>query len=192
VTNPWAAPDRAPGGEAPFGAPAGGPRPRWREPLTPYALAGVGTAVALLLLGAPVGLLWSAVSPHAGVVIRGKDDAGFTDPFGEDLIGSEVRFVAVGLVVGVLCGLLAWRFGRRWGPAVVVALALGGLGAAAVAAEVGQRPGRSDLRAALAEGTPAQALEANVRLRAKEALVAWPVGSLAGFLVPLLYRRDDD
>ncbi len=193
MTNPWAAPDRsgatpplASGPLAPYGeAPSHRNGPFLRSSL----LVGLVIAAGVVLLAAPVGLLWSALAPHADVAVFAKDSARFAMPEQEDFIGSDATFLAITAVVGIGCGLLSWRFARRWGPAVVLALAVAALGAAFAAAEVGALVGRSDFRAAVADGARTD-LEANVRLMAKEATVGWPVGALLGFLVPLAYRRE--
>lgn len=190
MTDPWASPDHAAvqsGALAPYGSPTVAARgfDARREALVAVVLSAV-----VVLLAAPVGLLWSAVAPHATVVVFAQDSAGFAMLEQETFISSDATFLGLTLLAGVGCGLLAWRLARRHGPAVVVSLVLAGLAAAFVAAEVGNVVGQADFRAQVLSGTPAT-LEANVRLIAREAVVGWPVGALAGFLIPFAYRRDD-
>lgn len=163
VTSPWAPPTAAPAPEGP--------------PLRDDAVAAGVTGVALVLLGAPVGLLWAAVSPRVRVSLGegGPDlDAGA-------FAGADVAFGVVVLVVGLLCGLLAHRLGKAYGPGVVVGLVAGGLVAAYVAAKTGEQVGREAFEAAVVDLTRGGAVDASVRLRATEAVVLWPVGALAAF-----------
>jgi MFS family permease len=157
----------------------------------------VAVVAGMVLLGAPVGLLWSAVAPHYTVVFQGGEA---TYPFIESskaFIGVEGSFVAVTLVVGALCGALAWRFGRGSGPWTVVALAVGGVLAALVASHVGLLPGRQEAFDALARKQGSVQLFLGARagndthLRAPWAVVVWPVAALVAFLVPAFVRPEE-
>lgn len=142
--------------------------------------AAVLTVAVTLLAGAPVGLLWAAVAPKVAVVI----DAGnvsLVRPMSDEFIAGDAYFLFAVALAGLAGGLLAWRLGRAHGPAVVVALTLGGLGAAYVAMVVGQLVGAEAVDLAVASTTQ-EVVELTLRLRAKEALVAWPVGSLLAYL----------
>ena len=150
------------------------------------AFAGLVTVVATVLLGAPVGLLWAAFAPRVDVVVTGAD-VQLVDPGSSAFIAGDAAFLAAALVAGVVGGVLAWRLGREHGPAVVVGLTLGGLLAAYVAMRVGQQVGLDEVRSAVQAGQQG-GLELSLRLRAQEALVAWPVGALLGYLVASLVR----
>lgn len=141
------------------------------------------------LLGAPAGLIWSALAPHAGVVIN-ANGANFADPVTEDFIAADSWFAAVTVVAGLLCGLVVWWLARGSGPYVVVGLAIGGLLAALVAAQVGMRPGQDALQAA-ADAGRAGSFVANVAVRAMLALVLWPAAALAAFLALVIGRPDE-
>lgn len=188
MTNPWAPPERdlstgplAAFGKGPAAAPDG-------PGLLPDVLVALAVAAFVLLLAGPVGLLWAAVAPHADVVVQAQG-ADFADREAEDFIGSDGTFVLLTCVVGGALGYACWRTLRRWGPPVVVALAISSLAASFVAAEVGTRVGRAELVAAIESGAPAE-LEAPVRLLAREATVGWPLAAVLGFVVPLAYRRE--
>lgn len=144
------------------------------------AFAGVLAAVVPVLVGAPVGLLWAALAPRVEVVVAGQD-VQLAEPGTSAFIAGDGFFLLAGLLAGALGGLLAWRLGRDHGPAVVVGLTLGGLIAAYVAMRVGTTVGAAEVQAAVRAGQQG-ALELNLRLRAQEALVGWPVGSLLGYV----------
>lgn len=151
--------------------------------------AGAVVAV-LVLLGAPVGLLWSALAPRLRVELTASGPTSGNIE-GKAFIGADATFIVVVLLVGVLCGVLAWLLARRSGPATVVALVLGGLLAAKVAAVVGVRPGATHVRELLRDATARGPLELYLRLRAPWEIVFWPVGALAGFLGLALARPDE-
>ncbi len=177
-------------------------RPTWRARLREDALA-FGSIVALtVLLGAPAGLLWSAIAPRYTVV---RKDGELTLPNIEStkaFIGADGTYVVIVVVLGVLCGVLGWRFARRHGPATVLGLTIGGLLAALVAAAVGLRPGASEAVQALRDTTKGSGTfdlflgardqtTGEFSLRAAWAPVLWPVASLIAFLTPA-WRSGDE
>jgi hypothetical protein len=170
---------------------------RWRRDLP----RGLAVVVASVLLGAPAGLLWAAVSPRLHVVVT---DQGLDTPDLEGtkaFIGADGSYLLVMLGVGALCGVLAWLFARKAGPWTVVGLALGGYLAALVAARVGLQPGAHKAIQALAPGSSfrgtvdfylgARNASGDLHLRAPIAAVGWPVGALVAFLVPAGYRAHE-
>lgn len=156
----------------------------WRADLQ-VALFVLGLTVAL---GGPAGLLWSAIAPHADVVI-GEGRVLFADGVTEDFIAADAFFGGVCVALGIVIGALAWRFARAAGPFVVVALALGGVVAAFLAAEVGMLTGQQELQAAV-DASRAGTYQANVALKADLALLLWPTAALATFLTLLMSRPD--
>ena len=143
----------------------------------------------LVLLGAPAGLLWSAVSPRLTVQLTAAGPS-TGNVEGKAFVGADGSFVVVLLFVGLLSGLLAWRYARRGGPATVLALLVGGLLAAKIAAVVGVRPGAADVRHLLRDPMARGSVELYLKLRSPWAVVFWPVGALAGFLLPALVRPE--
>jgi hypothetical protein len=190
----WAAPDaaRGPGAKSstvePADPAAGSRRGEGGADRGADLRAGLATVLGLVLLGAPVGLLWAAVAPKVSVSVSGST-VSFVDPDRSAFIAGDASFLALVFAAGLLTGALAWALGRRQGPAVVLALAAGGLLAAYVASRTGALLHESDARDALEAGRSG-AVELGVRLRASEAIVGWPVGALLGFLVPSLARGE--
>jgi len=182
VSTSWPSPDPR-GGQA-LAPPRGLPyaltavaRPAVRDDI----LAGLVTLVVTVLAAAPVGLLWAALAPRADVVVEGGGvqlaQQGGLGVF----IAADGSFLLAGLLAGAVSGVFAWRLGRAHGPAVVLALTVGGLLAAYLAVRVGQQVGVEALERAIAED-PRRMLELPVRLRAREALVGWPVGALLAYV----------
>ena len=152
-------------------------------------VAGVFVAAVSVLLGAPAGLLWSALAPHAHIAISASG-ATFADGATEVFVAGDGWFSGVALVVGLLSGVVTWLVARRSGPYAVLGLAVGGALAAYVAAKVGRRIGQDELRAAAAAGVPGTYV-ANVALQATQVVLVWPIAALASFLALFVARPDE-
>jgi hypothetical protein len=121
----------------PFAAEPLGVAPRSRGQALLRGLGAIFVvAVALTLTGVPAGFLWNAVAPHAqGEVV--EDGVDLVDPVTKAFIGADVVFMIIMAAIGLVAGVLAWRLGRRNGPAISIGLVLGGLAAAFIAWKVG-------------------------------------------------------
>jgi hypothetical protein len=109
------------------------PRP-WR----PTLRAGVIALAALLVLGAPLGLLWRLLAPEGRVVQTARGPYP-VDPQPEQYVATDGWFALLGLGFGVLAAVLAWRLLRRHrGPVQLAAVVLGAAGAAPLAWLVGR------------------------------------------------------
>jgi hypothetical protein len=140
------------------------------------AAAAVITTVGCVLLGAPVGLLWAAVTPRAEVRAAGQG-VSLADPTATAFIAADGYFFALVLLAGALSGVLAVRLGRRNGLGCVLGLTLGGLLAAEVARRTGSLVGLADARAFLEAGQDGT-FTLSARLRSTSALVGWPLAGL--------------
>jgi hypothetical protein len=157
----------------------------WREDLVTFAL----TAAVTVLLGAPLGLVWSAVAPHAHVTVAAGETY-ITDGATEVFIAGDGWFIGLSLLVGVGCGVLAWLVARRSGPFVVVGLAVGGLVAAYVASRVGVRVGQDAWLPAAHSGREGT-YTGNVVLKAQAAMVVWPLAAVSAFAALVASRVDE-
>ncbi|KXK61382.1 hypothetical protein AWW66_13785 [Micromonospora rosaria] len=139
------------------------------EPRLPgRRVAGLVGAVVLgmTLLGAPLGLLWVLVAP-ATPVIKITEGAIYAEPQPEQPIAADGWFSLLGLGFGVLAAVALWYLLRALrGPAGLLAVTVGGLGAALVAWQVGRRIGWSTYQRLLAEAPPGQSFDKPVDLRA--------------------------
>jgi hypothetical protein len=191
VSTSWPTPDpRRASTLAPTAGPAFGLPYELPAPTAPSATAdasaGLLAAVVSVLLGGPVGLLWAALAPRADVVVVGQA-VQLAEPGSSAFIAGDGVFLLAVTLAGAVGGVLAWRLGRAHGPAVVVGLTVGGLLAAYVAMVVGQQVGLEEFQRAVRSGRQG-VLELTLRLRAREALVGWPVGALLGYLGASLLR----
>jgi hypothetical protein len=156
-------------------------------------LRRVGLFVALGLgLGAASGVVWWAVTvlPTFRVVTGG---GAVTSERGlANYIAADAWFVVCGVVVGLVVGLLAWRwFGRVGWPVVVLTVVIGG-GAGLLCWLVGYRigPGSFDVR--LAAAHPGDLVPIDLTLRAKAALLVWPLFAVIPVLLGSSLGRDPE
>jgi hypothetical protein len=147
--------------------------------------------VLLAIAGVACGFLWHAVSarPH---VIEGTNGS-FQLPADTDknYFGAEAAFLAVTAAAGVLAGIAVWTAGRRRGPAIVVALAIGSVAGGIVARAVGEAQ-QTNARLAHACGKDAgfdaicRVYDGHLHLRAPGLMLTWAVVSMAVFLIASL------
>lgn len=160
------------------------------EPIAPPrrddVKAAVLTVVASVVAAVPVGFLWALLAPRVEALASGEDIL-LVEAYTSGFIAADGYFVAAALVAGVVAGLVAWWFGSRHGPAVVVALAVGGLLAAVIAMLTGEQIGLADAREAVRAGSTA-AFELPLELKAHEAFVAWPLASMLTYLAASLLK----
>ena len=167
-----------------------------RDELTAALLTGV----AVVLLGAPVGLLWGLVSPRAALVPAG-DGLGLADTETKAFIAADGLLFLLGAAAGVLAAVVAHRLVSRRSQrgaaprtlGVLVGLVAGSAAAAYVASRTGLRlddrgAARAVLAAAQAGTPPPPDVTAPLRLRAAAALLGWPAGAAVAFTLALLLR----
>nr|WP_234361433.1 DUF2567 domain-containing protein [Plantactinospora sp. BB1] len=136
----------------PTAAPPAGSEPARR--LLRGAAANVAVLLALILLGVPFGLLWSAVSPGVPVV-QTEDGALLAAPQPEEFIAADGWFSVLGFGLGVLAAIAMWLLLRRHrGPVGMLVTVLGMLGAAVLAWQLGRQIGLSGYERLLASAPP--------------------------------------
>lgn len=120
-----------------------GPADHDQPPRRPGRTAAVSllTVVALVILGAPLGLLWRMVAPSVPVQ-QTTDGAILTQPQPEEFIAADGWFSMVGFGFGVLAAIGVWLVLRRHrGPLGMLVVVVGTIGAAVVAWQLGRRVG---------------------------------------------------
>jgi hypothetical protein len=143
-----APPPAGPAYQGPAFGPVFGPVASPRRP--GRALAGAaGVVLVIVALGAPLGLLWSALAP-ALPLVKQEDGATAVQPAPEELIAADGWFSLLGLGFGLLVAIAIWLLLRRYrGPVGLIAVGLGGIGAAVVAWRVGRQIGLDAYQRAL-------------------------------------------
>jgi hypothetical protein len=143
----------------------------WREPLAALLVAAAVSAV-----GAPVGLLWAAVTPRVEIIMSASGPT-LADSEPEQYVAGDGWFVFLTVAAGVLLAVLVWLLVRRYrGPVMLVALAVGSVASAVIAAWVGHRIGLSQYQSLLKHATVGQHFRRPVNVATKD------VGLWFGFL----------
>lgn len=131
-----------------------------------------GSALVVLLLGAPLGLAWAAMAPHLDLqaVSTGSESA-----FQVQLTDDLVFLVLTGLA-GLITGVAARLLGLPLRPPVVAGLLVGALAAGYVAASVGSLQRLPPLLEALSPTASAEQRGVlRFELRIPALVLAWPL-----------------
>jgi hypothetical protein len=109
-------------------------------------VVAVLSALVILVLGGPLGLLWAWLAPSVPVVDIGPGGIVVNDPSPEEYIAADGWFTLLGLGFGLLVAIGAWFVLRRdRGPFLLAGIVAGTLGAGyLVAPWIGEMIGRSD------------------------------------------------
>src|SRR3954452_4678321 len=148
----------------------------WRRDVV-VALAAVA---GMVLLGAPVGLLWSAIAPHVHAIVT-TDGVSLSDPEPKGFIAADGVFLFLTLAVGVVVAAAVGWYDDAPGPLTIAALVLGGCLAAIIAWHIGHRVGLDSFRNFLEHGKPGEQMDAVVRVRAKTIALGWGLGAAIGY-----------
>jgi hypothetical protein len=138
--------------------------------------------LALALCGVFLGLLWNWLAPRIPLVGNVTDGAWVVyvkDTEGEQAIGVDGTFTLLALAFGAVTAVAVFLWRRRGGVPLVVALGLGGLLGSLLAWRLGVWLGPAeDVLAHAKEVGKGVTFSAPLKLGAKGALLAWPVGAL--------------
>ena len=153
----------------------------------------VGLFVALGLgLGALSGVAWWALTDlptfrvvsGGGAVTSERGLAGY--------IAADAWFVVCGAVVGLVVGVLAWRwFGRVGWPVVVLVVGVG-TAAGLLCWFVGHRIGLDSFESRLAAAQPGDLVPIDLTVRARAALLVWPLFAVLPVLLGSSLGRDPE
>jgi hypothetical protein len=124
-----------------FGTPPGRSarsRLHWNAPTSRDVLSSIVIAIALIIAGVPLGLLWGWTTPKINVseALGGKSGIISEATFNAQA-GIDIHFALLALIFGVVAGLIVgWR-GRNASWPLPIALAVGGVAGSLVAAQIG-------------------------------------------------------
>ncbi|TDC69783.1 hypothetical protein E1200_07470 [Actinomadura sp. GC306] len=144
----------------------------------------------MALLGPVAGLLWAATVPEVTYVIV-QGEVLLADPEGQGPIGADVRFAAICLVAGLLCGAAGYAAGGRGNDiALLLGLAAGGCAAAVLAWRTGHLVGLADFQEAVRTARDGSTVTGVADLRARGLLVGWALPAVGAYgLLELVVRR---
>ncbi len=143
-------------------------------------------------LGAAAGVAWWSLVPLSTYRVSSSGGASTTERGLAEIVAGDAWFCALGLVVGLALGIVAWqRFGTiGWGlvPVVLVCAVI----AALLCWWVGSQLGPHDFPSRLAAATTGDLVPVDLTLRAPVSLVTWPFFAIVPVLLGSSLGRDDE
>ena len=158
----------------------------------------VGAAPVLLFtalglgVGALAGVLWQAVVVLPTYTIGSQGGASTTERGLASYISGDAWFVVCALVAGIVLGVLGWRLFGRTGWLVVPLVVLVTLAAGLVCWTVGQHLGPGPFEARLSSAGPGDVVPIELTVRARAALVTWPLFGIIPVLLAASLGRDEE
>ena len=153
----------------------------------------VGLFVALGLgLGALSGVVWWAVTDLPTFRVVQGGGASTTERGLAGYIEADAWFVVCGVVVGLVVGLLGWRWFGRAGWPVVLLTALVGAAAGALCWAVGYQIEPGSFAVRLAAAQPGDVVPVDLTVRARSALAVWPLFAVVPVLLASSLGRDPE
>jgi hypothetical protein len=132
------------------------------------AIAAVGIAALITVLGFPLGWLWSAVAPWTPVQMTSQG-AVLSQPEQEQLVADEGWYLLITVVAGLLIAGLAWVVLRRYrGAPMLAGVALGGVFGGVVTWWFGHNVGADHFRDLLEHAPIGTNFGAPVNLRVQQ------------------------
>jgi MFS family permease len=153
----------------------------------------VGLFVALGLgLGALSGVVWWAVTDLPTYRVQQGGGAVTSERGLARYIASDASFVVCGAVVGLVVGTLAWRWFGRSGWLVVVLVAAVSAAAGLLCWTVGHQIEPGSFAVRLSAAHPGDLVRIDLTVRAKAALVVWPLFAVLPVLLGSSLGRDPE
>ncbi|MEV2249028.1 DUF2567 domain-containing protein [Streptomyces sp. NPDC050147] len=135
-------------------------------------------AIVVAVCGVLLGLLWLWLAPRVPL-IADSDTVYLKDTEGEQAIGVDGTFTLLALAFGAVSGAVVFLLRRRGGIPLVVGLTAGSLLGGVLAWRLGIFLGpETDVVAHAKSVGKGVAFDAPMELKAKGALLAWPVAAL--------------
>ncbi len=152
--------------------------------LREHLLTFTAPFVAMLLLGAPLGLLWAWFTPRIGVVETAAGLA-LTSPEGKSFFAVDGWFFVMSIAVGIVAAVGVWLALRGRSPLVPAGLVAGALVGAQIAREIGGRIVVDDRvhRFCTAPGASCPLYDGTLSIRASGVLLVWALVAVSCYLV---------
>jgi hypothetical protein len=164
-----------------------------RPPSTLRLAVQLASISALALgLGAAAGVAWWGIVTPPSYRVNNDGRASTTERGLANYIGGDAWFVALGLVVGVGLGWLAWRRFRGLGWPIVPLVLILAFAAELVCWFVGNHLGPGDFSQRLAAAKPGDIVPVELTLRTRAALLTWPFVAVVPVLLGSSLGRDEE
>jgi hypothetical protein len=143
-------------------------------------------------LGAAAGVGWWAVVDLPVYQINPDGGASISERGLAEFVAGDAWFCAIGLVVGVALGAVAWRALRDLGWPLVLLVGVVAVLAGLVCWFVGHRLGPGDFVDRLAAARPGDLVSIELTLRARASLLTWPFFAVVPVLLGSSLGRDEE
>lgn len=142
-------------------------------------LGSLASSLAILLgsalLGLAGGLAWGSLAPRALYVVVGRGSADVVNPETTAFIAADAWYCLIGALGGILIGLAGYLLAvRRYGPAPMAAILIGGAVAGGLARWVGEHQGLRQFDHQLLTAHQGAFLHAPLGLAGDTAAAFWP------------------
>jgi len=149
-------------------------------------------AAASLGLGAAAGVVWWLLVKPPAYELNSNGGATTSERGLTQFIAADAWFCVIGLVVGFLIGIAAWRWLRTLGWSVVLVVVVCAVASALMCWLVGYRLGPGDFSARLAAAHPGDLVPIPLTLRAHASLLTWPFFAVIPVLLGSSLGRDEE
>ena len=151
-----------------------------------------GFAAASLGMGAAAGVAWWLLVKPPAYELNSNGGATTSERGLTEFIAADAWFCVIGLVVGFLIGIAAWRWLRTLGWSVVLVVVVCAVASALMCWLVGYRLGPGDFSARLAAAHPGDLVPIPLTLRAHASLLTWPFFAVIPVLLGSSLGRDEE
>ena len=145
-----------------------------------------------LVLGAAAGVVWWLVVQPPAYELNSNGGATTSERGLTQFIAGDAWFCAIGLVVGLLIGLAAWRWLLSVGWPVVLVVLSCAVASALTCWLVGYQLGPGEFSARLAAAQPGELVPIPLTLRARASLLTWPFFAIIPVLLGSSLGRDEE
>lgn len=143
-------------------------------------------------LGGATGVLWWRLVELPTYRVNDDGGASTSERALTQFFAGDAWFAALGLVVGLLLGVLAWRSFRALGWPTVLLVASVALGAGLICWLVGYRLGPGEFNPRLTAAQPGDLVPIELTLRARASLLTWPFFAVIPVLLGSSLGRDEE
>ncbi|GAA2105470.1 hypothetical protein GCM10009841_24270 [Microlunatus panaciterrae] len=151
-----------------------------------------GYLLLSVIVGGLAGVAWWRLVHLPAYRVSSDGGAATTERGLTEFFASDAWFTALGLVVGVGLGIVAWRWFARLGWPLVLLAALGALLAGFACWYLGYRLGPGPFEPRLAAAQPGQYVPIELTVRAKASFVVWPFAATLPILLRSSLGPDDE
>jgi hypothetical protein len=159
---------------------------------TRYTGRVVGFLALSTGLGAAAGVLWWLVVSLPAYHLDSQGRASVTERDLTRFFGGDAWFCLLGLLVGVLLGIFGYRLLRDLGWPLVLVVVIGGAAAGLFCWAVGYQLGPGEFTPRLAHADPGGSVPIALTIRAKAALLFWPLCAVTPVLLASSLGKDSE